>query len=57
MLNLCHILCILNILLYCFKFKYFVILFVILYIFGNLNILVQFNLLVTYLFFNFKYVF
>jgi len=36
---LCHILCILNILLYCFKFKYFVLFLIILYIFCNLNIL------------------
>jgi len=49
-LNLCHIFCNLNILLYCFKFKYFVQLLVILYIFCNLNILVQFNLLIIYIF-------
>jgi len=39
-LNLCHI--------YPLYFKHFILLLVILYIFCNLNILVQFNLLVTY---------
>ena len=51
MLSLCHILCILKFLLYYLNFKYFVLFFVILYLFSNLNILVQFNLLVKYLLF------
>ena len=56
-LSLWHILSILKILLYCFKFKYFILFFVILYLFYNLNILVQFNLLVKYIFlFTFNYV-
>ena len=53
-LILCHIVCILKFLLYYFKFKYFVLLFVISYLFCNLNILVQVNLSVKYIFFNFN---
>ena len=53
-LNLCHIVYILKILLYCLEFKYFILFFIILYLFYNLNILVQFNLLVKYFFMSIK---